>query len=719
MNATGAPYSNTYGTGAITTLNSDGFTVGSNDIANKSEITYHWVAYGNSGCADFKVGAYSGNDEDNRSITGLGFRPDLVTVQGDYSNYAFWRTSAMPGDYSENFLLLTGSDLIQTLEADGFQIGASGNINRASTAYQTYHYFAFKASSDKLKVGSYTGNGTNNRSITGVGFNPTLVWIEKSVADSDGYAVFKDSGLTSSLSHYFQNLADATNLILTLEADGFKLGTSGTVNQSSRTYYYSAWNISAAPTHLNFYVQPVSTTPGTQISPSVVVEVLDQYNNRVYSDNSTPIGLALYTTPGSGTLYGNQTKTAVNGIATFANLSIDRAADGYSLIASSSGLTSAISNTFNITGEGTNPRVISRLPDISSQNISINSPVIVGFNQAMDQPSMTAEAFILKATYDNNGATVEGTPLTGTATWDSDGKIFYYTPSASLINGYTYLVSIDASAKNTGWFPMASTESWSFTAIYSHSSQNTIYSADRKARVVLGTATLPTDGYVKINRDPRNNPTTVDPAKITQAINTAIAEGNPYHYPIQSTITEFTAYDSTNTRVTTTFAESANLALYYEDSDNDGNLDGTSPVVKAKDLLLYRLDETNGLWVRSPNSSVNSTDHFVSAPVKGFSVYVLMSTPAQALSSAYAFPNPYKPSLGHTTITFTNLASQCTIKIYTIAGELVKTITEASGTGQSVWDVKNEAGEPLASGLYIYLIKNNIDTKTGKLVIVR
>jgi len=89
------------------------------------------------------------------------------------------------------------------------------------------------------------------------------------------------------------------------------------------------------------------------------------------------------------------------------------------------------------------------------------------------------------------------------------------------------------------------------------------------------------------------------------------------------------------------------------------------------------------------------------------------------LTFAYPFPNPYKPSLGHTTTTFTNLADTCTIKIFSTMGEVVKSISITGGNGQSVWDVKNDAGENLASGIYFYYIKSATDSKVGKLVVIR
>src|SRR5690606_26538972 len=54
------------------------------------------------------------------------------------------------------------------------------------------------------------------------------------------------------------------------------------------------------------------------------------------------------TNPGGGTLSGTATASAVGGVATFANLEINRSGSGYRLGASAAGLTSATSSSFNV-----------------------------------------------------------------------------------------------------------------------------------------------------------------------------------------------------------------------------------------------------------------------------------------------------------------------------------------------------------------------------------
>jgi hypothetical protein len=89
------------------------------------------------------------------------------------------------------------------------------------------------------------------------------------------------------------------------------------------------------------------------------------------------------------------------------------------------------------------------------------------------------------------------------------------------------------------------------------------------------------------------------------------------------------------------------------------------------------------------------------------------------LSAAHCYPNPFKPSMGHTKIRFTKLTRDIEIKIYTISGELIKTLKKSDANDYIEWDAKNSNGEDLASGVYLYLIKSAGQTKKGKLMIIR
>jgi hypothetical protein len=105
----------------------------------------------------------------------------------------------------------------------------------------------------------------------------------------------------------------------------------------------------AAADHLLFFQQPTDTVAGQTIMPAVMVAVVDQFGNVVTSDNSDTVTLSIGTNPSGGTLSGTLALTVVNGIATFSDLSIDLAGDGYTLRAMTTGLTDADSAAFSIT----------------------------------------------------------------------------------------------------------------------------------------------------------------------------------------------------------------------------------------------------------------------------------------------------------------------------------------------------------------------------------
>jgi hypothetical protein len=101
----------------------------------------------------------------------------------------------------------------------------------------------------------------------------------------------------------------------------------------------------AAAARLVFLQQPVNTTAGEVIVPPVTARLRDAFGNNVET-SGTPVSLEL--TSGGGSLRGTFTRNTSSGVATFDDLSIDLAGPKQ-LTASSPGLTSATSESFDIT----------------------------------------------------------------------------------------------------------------------------------------------------------------------------------------------------------------------------------------------------------------------------------------------------------------------------------------------------------------------------------
>ncbi len=73
-------------------------------------------------------------------------------------------------------------------------------------------------------------------------------------------------------------------------------------------------------------------------------------------------------------------------------------------------------------------------------------------------------------------------------------------------------------------------------------------------------------------------------------------------------------------------------------------------------------------------------------------------------------------------IQFINLPVDCEIKIYTLAGDLVGTILHYSvSEGYENWNLTSSVGQAIASGLYLFTVKDNKngDVQVGKFVVIK
>lgn len=248
--------------GGITSFTADGFTIGNHPTVNTTESIYHWQAFGNaynpntnSGSADFVIGAYYGSGL-TRDITRIPFQPDMVTIKS-ITNAAggTWKPSSITDQNSLYFAgSAQGTNIINSLNSNGFSIGTSAVSNSVGVMY---YWFGFKEGSN-FDVGTYTGDGNDNREITGLGFDPDLVWIKRT---TNVNGVFKPSTITGVNSFIFGATADNANAIKELITDGFKLGNDAIVNAATGIYHYAAWK---EPTHT-----PPTGLPGIPGTPSI------------------------------------------------------------------------------------------------------------------------------------------------------------------------------------------------------------------------------------------------------------------------------------------------------------------------------------------------------------------------------------------------------------------------------------------------------------------
>jgi len=125
---------------------------------------------------------------------------------------------------------------------------------------------------------------------------------------------------------------------------------------------------------------------------------------------------------------------------------------------------------------------------------------------------------------------------------------------------------------------------------------------------------------------------------------------------------------------------------------------------------------TGGSWSEVPDSSVDKTNKIVTAPVAHFSMYRLAAPVASNLSGAKAYPNP---ASANQPVKFVQLTAKAEIKIFTIAGLLVRELT-ADSSGEAGWNLQNDAGNKVSSGVYLCLINTaSGETEVLKVAVIR
>ncbi|KFE70236.1 S8 family serine peptidase [Hyalangium minutum] len=281
----------------------------------------------------------------------------------------------------------------------------------------------------KVSMADQFGNAvtTGSTSVTvALGANPggSTLSGTTTVNASNGVATFSNLSLQKV----------ATGYTLTASADGL---TGTTSNAFAIT--------PAAAAKMAILTQPSNTVAGTSITPAVEVTILDRFDNQTTS--TANVTATLTGTPRGGTLSGTTTVAAVAGRASFGNLSVDKAATGYTLTLSSTGLTALETSAFDISAAAPHHVLINpdRQPTDTEKNRVITPAVQATIYDRFGNVATQATTKVSAALASNpKGATLRGTtsvnPVSGVATF-SDLSINKEGPNYTLIIGASGLRS--------------------------------------------------------------------------------------------------------------------------------------------------------------------------------------------------------------------------------------------------------------------------------------
>src|SRR5207253_3197994 len=176
----------------------------------------------------------------------------------------------------------------------------------------------------------------------------------------------------------------------------------------------SAFAVTAGTaTQLVFSTEPGTTRAEDRRRRTVKVRALDARGHQVPGfTGSVPI--ALGTNPGGSTLGGTTTVVAVNGVASFADLSANKTGTNYWLTATATGLSRATSNAFTITAGTATELVFGTEPGTTVANHQI-SPAEIGraLGGVGDIAAGVTGAVGIDLGSNPGGATLSGTQTVG------------------------------------------------------------------------------------------------------------------------------------------------------------------------------------------------------------------------------------------------------------------------------------------------------------------
>ena len=237
---------------------------------------------------------------------------------------------------------------------------------------------------------------------------------------------------------------------LRMDSNGDLFGTTTGGNTVGVSNPGTIFEITSS-TQLVYTSQPVSTTAG--VLPSFTVDVEDQYGNIDTSDNST-VTLSVHSGP--GLLSGNVSVQAVNGVATFSNVSLDTAGT-YSLNATDGTDSAATSGSFTISPAAASQVVFNQQPSSVTAGIAISPAMTVDVEDHFGNIVTAGPSNVTLSVHSGPG-TLSGTVTVGTSSGvatfsnvliDTAGSYTLTASDGSLTaaNSSSFTVSAAAAAK--------------------------------------------------------------------------------------------------------------------------------------------------------------------------------------------------------------------------------------------------------------------------------
>jgi hypothetical protein len=145
----------------------------------------------------------------------------------------------------------------------------------------------------------------------------------------------------------------------------------------------------------------------------------------------------------------------------------------------------------------------------------------------------------------------------------------------------------------------------------------------------------------------------------------------------------------------------------------------TEARIQIRTAQPYQRHSRNDLWFGDCNNNAPSQNNWYNLYEFDMEEIATATNDGNAADSAMALinivPNPYYAYSNYefsrleNIVKIVNLPDQCTIRIFSTNGTLVRTFTKDSPITSVDWDLKNHVGIPIASGMYVIHVETEID----------
>jgi hypothetical protein len=255
---------------SLTSFDSNGFTLGSDDNSNqntKTFVAWQWKANGGTTSsngdgnitstvqanttAGFSIVLFTGNATAGQTVGhGLGVKPEIIFAK-NRSNGNNWNVYAETVDNTgDNTLTLNGTGAKNNSfnmwndTAPTSSVITLGDRNETNGSSHNMVFYCFNSVKGYSKFSSYTGNGNADGTFVYMGFKPAFILIKRDASES---WIISDTtrdpfNKTTAEEYILANSsgAAAAGLQYDFLSNGIKFrGTSQ--NESGATYYYFAF----------------------------------------------------------------------------------------------------------------------------------------------------------------------------------------------------------------------------------------------------------------------------------------------------------------------------------------------------------------------------------------------------------------------------------------------------------------------------------------------